>query len=183
MLKHERAALRRTVAAIYADAEIVYALVKGIVAAQPYSVPATHHAHIADIVGELLRVAPALSGNVALLTQLGEHDAARAAVSEALATLKEVDGRIFEPAPSVRLTARLMVGEGAATDTWCSAIGSAEYMTSDARRRVALKVKRDLDARGEPVPDESDAASLLDRDAARAEESRTGGGIAASRVS
>lgn len=180
MYKHERVALRRQLDGIYAGAETFYEIVKEIVAAAPYSVPAKHHEHIADITGELLRVAPGLCGDVVLLRELGEPDAARAAVADALAALRTTDPHLYDGAPSVRLLARLTVGGDCDADVWASAIGSADYCTADDRRRRALRIKRRLREQGLPVPTEDDVTRLPGRDEARAEESRNGGGVRAS---
>lgn len=148
-----------------------------------HGIPESHYQHQADVIFEIVRSSPALVADVAILQATGAHDAAERRVKAALETLKTVDGRIFEHAPSARLCARLMVGPGADNSTWCSAIASSEYMTSDARRRTALQIKRRLDAEGLPVPVEADVTFLLDRDSALADQARAGGGVAPSRVS
>lgn len=179
MLKQKRIALRRRLDGMFADAESLYLMVEAIVA-EAYGIPNSRHEHVSDVVAELMLAAPGLCGEVALLRQLGEDKAAAASVKTAVATLRQVDPHLFDPAPSPKLAAALRVGLRCETQMWVSAISSCTYETSDQLRRRALHDKRALAARGAPIPTEADVVSKLGRDAARSKQFAEGGGTNAS---
>lgn len=184
MQKHKIKALDRQLDAIYGAARSLYEAIEDELAAgRPVLIESAHHEHVADIVGTLLTNSPSLSGDHALLLQLREQKAARERVRDALTLLHRIDGAIFEPAPTVKQLALWKCGGSATADMWAQQISSANYMTNDARRREALRFRRESIAHGRELPGAEHAEAMPSRDAARRDEHRRGAGVNASRRS
>jgi hypothetical protein len=149
-----------------------------------HGIPESHFQHQCELIVDVLKSSPGLVVDVFALIALAEHGAAQQRVRSAMATLKEIDPCAFFSAPSPRLLALLTVGGKCDAGQWASAVSSADYATTDERRRRALKIRREMYEAGEVIPTEDDVEPrMLGRDAALADQALTGGGLRASRIS
>ena len=179
--------IERRMAEFAADVLELYRLAQPILAKSDspaaFRTPISHYQHQGDIIAELVRVSPAIVGEVTLLRELEQHAQAATRLKDALLSLRQTDPALFLAAPSPRLCAFMMVGANASPDTWASAISSATYATTDARRRTVLPIRRAMIASGQTPHTEDDIADLMlaSRDEAIAEQHRAGGGVKATR--
>jgi hypothetical protein len=113
--------------------------------------------HREDIIATLMKTAPALGSEVALLVALDQHDAATTTVREALTRLHSIDPLVFAPEPSRELFARTLIVALGMTDVE-SAEGMARLHGVDESRRSIYQLRHRMvsEGRSEQIPVENE---------------------------